>query len=85
MRGFELSTEPVLLYLLPEAGLGTDPFTIDGAATELTTDGIRSDVNGVRYFVPVRHIARITQVQPAPGPPPTIPTVPTPVTPPPGE
>lgn len=68
MRGFEDSTQPVLLNLDPVVttvlGLVANaPVSIDGAASEATDYGILTNVSGTRYFIPWSKIYMIRQVQ----------------------
>jgi hypothetical protein len=73
MRGFEDSTNPVLISV-DDFGLGTGPFAIDGARAEATTYGVLCNVGNDRYFIPWQHVRAIKQTQ-VPGQTPVAPII----------
>lgn len=65
MRGFEDSANPVLLSV-DDFGLGTGPFSINGALAEATDYGILCNVGNDRYFIPWQRVRAIKQTQTVP-------------------
>ena len=80
MRGFEDSTNPVLLSIDSIADGSLAQFSIDGARAEATDYGVLCNVGNDRYFVPWARVRAIKQTQPVtpPGAAPQKIVVPTP-------